>query len=128
MAKMLPSTRRDITCRSSSRRAASSIHRRASRGRSSVFDSVHDAIAQGANVFGKHVLDPQSRLRMEQRLGGEHGAFDIAGISRQKLPESGPGPTPTSRDPAHPFVDVYGQIAQENRLAPELIQKYGKHP
>ena len=49
----------------------------------------------------------------------------IAGISRAKLPESGPGPnTDFTRIPLHPFVDVYGQIAQENRLAPELIQKY----
>lgn len=94
-----------------------------------ILDSVHDAIAQGANVFGYTYWTLNHDYEWNNGWAENMGLFDIAGISRQKLPESGPGPnTDFTRIPLHPFVDVYGQIAQENRLAPELIQKYGKHP
>lgn len=94
-----------------------------------ILDALHSAIGQGANVFGYTYWTLNHDYEWNNGWEENMGLFDIAGISRAKLPESSPGPnTDFTRIPLHPFVDVYGQVAQENRIAPELITKYVGHP
>ncbi|MHB1844305.1 MAG: family 1 glycosylhydrolase [Deltaproteobacteria bacterium] len=101
---------------------------------------LHDAMAQGAKVLGYSYWTLNYDYEWNDGYTQNMGIYTIAGFGGLLVPGAdgglptlsdggvwAPGPdTDFTRLPLHPIVDVYGEIASQNAIAPTLVQIY--HP